>query len=52
MDIRRLESLFFQEHVVKAGQDHTCYGNNGTLMAAALLDTVILDFKIRVLACL
>lgn len=49
MDIRRLESLLFQEHVVKAGQDHTCYGNNGALMAAALFNPVILDSEIRVL---
>lgn len=49
MDIGRLESLLFEKHVVKAGQDHTCNGDNGTFMTAALLDTVILDFKIRIL---
>lgn len=45
MDIRRLESLLFQEHVIKAGQDYTCYGNNGTFIAAAFLDASYLTLK-------
>ena len=49
MNIRRLESLLFQEHVVKAGQDHARYGYDSTLVTAALLDTVILVLEIRVL---
>lgn len=52
MDIRRLESLLFQEHVVKAGQDHTGYGNNGPLMSAAFLNAIIFDPEIRVLLVL
>ena len=30
VDIGRLESLLFEKHVVKAGQDHTCHGNDIT----------------------
>lgn len=52
MDIGRLEGLLFEKHVVKAGQDHTCNGNNGTFMAAALPDTVIFGPKIRILLIL
>lgn len=49
MDIGRLESLLFEKHVVKAGQDHTGHDNDSTFVSAAFLDTVIPDFEIRVL---
>ncbi len=52
MDIRRLESLLLQKHVVKAGQEHTCNSYDGTLMSAALLDAVILGPEIRALLVL
>ena len=52
MDIRRLKSLFLKERVVKAGEEHTGHGNDGTFVAAALLDAVILDPEIRVLLVL
>ncbi len=49
MDVGRLESLLFEKHVVKAGQDHTGHDNDSTFVSAAFLDTVILNFEIRVL---
>ncbi len=52
MDIGSLEGLLLQEHMVKAGQEHTRYSDNGTLVSAALFDPVILDPEIRVLLVL
>lgn len=48
MDVRRLESLLLQEHVVKAGQEHAGYGDNGTFVSAAFFDPVILEPEIRI----
>ncbi len=52
MDIGRLESLLFEKHVVKAGQDHTRHGNDSAFVSAAFLNTVILGPEIRVLLVL
>ena len=38
--------------MVKAGQEHTRYRDNGTLVSAAFFDPVILGSEIRVLLIL
>ena len=49
MNVRRLESLLLEKHVVKAGQEHACYGDNGTFMSAAFFNPVIFGPEIRIL---
>lgn len=52
MDVRRLESLLLQEHVVKKGQEHECHSYDSAFVSAVLLDTVIFDPEIRVVLVL
>ena len=47
MDVRRLESLLLQEHVVKTGQEHAGHSYDSAFVAAAFLDTVIFEPEIR-----
>lgn len=48
MDNGRLESFPFKEQVIKAGKEHACYSDNGTLVSAMFFDSVILGAEIRV----
>ena len=52
MNVRRLESLLLEKHVVKAGQEHACYSDNGTFVSAAFFDPVTFCPEIRVLPVL